>query len=105
MKFFLGLGSTSPSSRYNNVCRACSVSSPAGVSCGTLYAVSIIIFLMSFPNKTNPHHHPYLSLIWRRMRLTSGPLIPIILPPGLAYFVIGAIDEEDTKLQYWRSFD
>ena len=104
MKFFLGLGLTSSSSRYNDVCCACSVSSPAGVTCGTLYAVSIIISLLSFPKNTNPHHWP-LSLIRLHIQLTSGPVIPIILPPGLVYFVIGAIDEDDTKLQYWLSLD
>ena len=100
MKFFLGLGLTSLWSRYSDVCCACNVLSPAGVSWGTLYAVSTIISLLSFPNNTNPHHRPYLSLIRHRMRLTSDPHIPIILPPGLVYFVVGAIDKDDTKLQY-----
>ena len=93
------------SSKYNDVCCACSVLSPAGVSCGILYAVSTIISLLFFSKTTNPHHRPYLSSIWRYIRLTRGQLIPITLPPGFVYFVIGAIDEKGTKLQYLLSFD
>ena len=70
--------------------------SPAGVSCGTLYAVRISISLLSLPNNMNPHHRPNLPAIFRYNYPTSGPVMPIMLPPGLVNKIIGALEDEVT---------
>ena len=100
MNSFRGFGLTSPLSKYSDICCAWSVSSHAGVSWGTLYAVSTSISELSFSSNTNPHHYPYLSSILCLTRLMSDPIIPIIFSPGLVYPVIGAIDDNITTLQY-----
>ena len=77
------------------------VLSPAGVSWGTLNTAKTSISLLSLPSKTNPHHYPYLSLIFLLMQPTSRPVMHIMFPPGLVYLVIGASDDEETILQCW----
>ena len=72
---------------------------------GTLYAVNTNILQLSLPSNTNPHQQSYLSSTRLRILLIRVPVIPIILPPGLVYFVIGAINDDDTKLQYCPSFN
>ena len=83
MNSFLECELSFPSSKYREVCLVWSVASPAGISLGTFYAVRTSVSLLSLLSKTNPHHRSYLSSIFLLTQPTSGPVMPIMFPPGL----------------------